>query len=122
MSLGLGDLNKKRRVRVAKTPAQSKYPVGAWAKSHTARPWTASGETRPGRSRKSPVDTDAHMNEDWVSVYSAPLCWMDLSEHSLLLRLHNRLLETENRVQTLLRGPVEKVRQFMGLDESDDQK
>jgi hypothetical protein len=122
MSLGLGDLNKKRRVRVAKTPAQNKFPAGAWAKSHTARPWTASGVPRPGRSRKSPIDQDAHMNEEWVSVYSAPLCWMDLSEYSLLLRLHNRLLEAENRVQDALRGPVEKVRQFIGMEDTGDQK
>lgn len=120
MSLGLGDLKKKRASTAKSTPhkkgqTRPKYPSGAWAGSITARPWSVTDLSRPAtsRGRKSSVDTDAVMNEEWLSEHAAPLFWIDLESESKLARLQEHLVKLESRIDEKVIAPLKTLKNFL---------
>lgn len=121
MSLGLGDLKKKKSssptARVVKsvdvetspvtqTAMQEKYPAGAWAGG--ARPWSStelSAESRP-RRRKNADLSDIAMNDEASQLQAAPLFFFDLAGDSRLARVEATLVKVEERVTRALEGPL----------------
>jgi hypothetical protein len=114
MSLGLDDLSKKRATPTSNQPSKQKSepPAGAWsARSTTARPWSNTGLSKPNR-RKSPIDPEAAMNEDWLSLHADPLFYVDLRLDSRLSRLQERIVEIEAAIQTKVVEPLSALRKF----------
>lgn len=157
MSLGLKDLQKKRRALQANLPpddpeakatggtgasssakigkmgrpgpfastyaskpfagsssgARTKMPAGAWAgRGITARPWTDTGLAKSARGRKSPIDNDAAMNEDWINLFSTPWFWVECSPGSRLIRLQQHLAKIEEQIQQKLQNSFAALRNF----------
>jgi hypothetical protein len=114
MSLGLNDLSKKRAAKAATndsvTNEKPRHPSGAWAaRSTTARPWSSNGVSKQNR-RKSPIDTEAAMNEDWMN--AAPLFWQELSQDSRMVRLQEKLAAVESAIEIKIKAPLTALRNF----------
>lgn len=136
MSLGLGDLNKKKRPATSQANSQAKKPQARVAVeavplqvksenkstssktqvgSRTARPWSSEGLTKGGgRNRKRMSVSDVVMNEEWLSAHSAPLFWVDLSKNSRLGQVQELLVKVENRLQDALTVP-KRIAHSLGL-------
>jgi hypothetical protein len=117
MSIGLGDIDKKRRASL-RTEQPATAPAGprTWT-SRTARPWSASGlniKSSPNR-RRSTSDGEAVMNEDWLNLDVAPLFWIDPNQNSHLLTLQLKLLAIEEALTTRFAGPLEFVARRLGI-------
>jgi hypothetical protein len=123
MSLGLNDLQKKRRKaeadkKAAESAADSNgtkpdtraTTSGSWARTHTARPWSSAGLSKGARPRKKALASDAVMNEEWISVHAPPIFWHEVSTESRLHNLQMRLAALENRVQDVLNKPLRLLR------------
>ena len=114
MSIGLGDLSKKRRASVKETPVTPQAPR-TWT-SRTARPWSSSdlsAKSSPNRRRTS--DGEAVMNEEWLSLDVAPLFWIDPNQNSYLLRIQRRLLALEESLTARFAGPIEIIADRLGI-------
>lgn len=96
MSLGLGDLNKKR-----KTPKtdQVKKTAAAWSRSHTARPWSSTGLHRATRNRPRLNQADAAISAEWMNLHAESLFSIDLPRATRLMKAQNKMLELEERIQ-----------------------
>ena len=110
MSLGLGDL-KKRRVKVSKskdgafgsTPIEK--PANWAARSYTARPWSDSPLSPSGR-RKAVV-TDGVMSDEWLMALT-PM--FDLFSSHPLVQIQTELLRFEDDLLEALAEPLESLR------------
>jgi hypothetical protein len=114
MSLGLGDLNKRRRTQKS-APAQKTEPTaGAWARDQIARPWSESGLARPaGSSRRKLVNDEAVMNEEWITVYSGSIFQIELHQDSSIFRLQQKLVAFEERVEAAVRSRLSAFFKFV---------
>ncbi len=119
MSLGLGDLNKRRKgstskrqitsERVAAEPAQTKT-AAPFTRPRTARPWTDTGLSRPNRRR---TITDGAMSPEWLEAHSAPgLSYDFLSDH-LLFKLQEGIDILEEVAHDAICGPLFKVQMML---------
>jgi hypothetical protein len=133
MSLGLKDLQKKSRTAQPKAPpaqkatamdttmntkmgtpknkaARPKFPAGAWAtRGTTARPWTDAGLSKTTRSRKSQVDSDATINEEWVSLLSTPWFFVECGPESRFVRLQKQILKLEEQLHSQWSETLETI-------------
>lgn len=110
MSLGLGDIKKKRRSVVAPTSTETKTEWSA--RSFTARPWTETNTPRPANRRA--VDSDGTMNADWIATVSVagPGDFLDLSP---LVRLQQTAEHAEGWVRERLEQPIEALLSICSL-------
>jgi hypothetical protein len=115
MSLGLGDLNKKRRP-APKAKAEISVPLkdltggkGAWARPQTARPWSDPRSVMRSQAQDTVMSVDSLQHD---SVFS----WADLSGGSLLAKIHAKLSTLEKSVEGLLEGPVKTARRFISRE------
>jgi hypothetical protein len=83
---------------------------GAWARTHTARPWSATGLGKGARPRKKSIAADAVMNEEWVSVHAPPIFWYEASADSRFHNLQMRLAQLEDRVHEAISKPLQVIR------------
>lgn len=94
---------------------KQKFPAGAWSsRGITARPWTDSGLTRNGRSRKSQIDNEASMNEDWINLFSTPWFWVECAPESRLIRLQQHLQRIEEQLQQKFREALDALEDVPG--------
>ena len=112
MSLGLGDLNKKRRP-APKAKTENPVPLkdltggkGAWSRPQTARPWSDPRSVTRSQARETVMSVDSLQHD---SVFS----WADLSNGSFLAKVHAKLSTLERSVEGLLEGPLKTARQFI---------
>ncbi len=116
MSLGLGDLNKRK----SKTPSMGAGATVAgpvkvkstFVGSKTARPWSDEGLTKRSQ-RRAVVDREAVMNEEWLSLYAEPLLNTNFIEETLFSRLAVRLLAIEEMIQNQIQETLGSVRQWV---------
>ena len=146
MSVGLSDLNKKRKMHQpstatssvitsvydmtpeagveseaqGETPSTHEQPAPAfekmksvYKKSATARPWTDGGFVKaPTRSRPRVSHGDLSVNDEWMSLQTEPIFWIDFQQHSFLLQLNERLCAFESKVDELLLSPLRAIGSF----------
>lgn len=144
MSVGLSDLNKKRKNHQPptatssvitsvydmtpeaeaeaqeETPSTQEQPAptfekmkSVYKKSTTARPWTDSGFVKaPTRSRPRASHGDLSVNDEWMSLQTEPIFWIDFQQHSFLLQLNERLCAFESKVDELLLNPLRAIGTF----------
>lgn len=108
MSLGLGDLKKRRSSKPAK-PAASPYVdgAGAWSK-----PWTAAELAQtPVRKKKSAPN----LTSDWTLLYSGPVFWVDWNELTWLARMQSRLSILESQTERAVLRPIHHLRRFLKI-------
>ncbi len=114
MSLGLGDLNKRRRTQKPASAQKNEPPAGAWARDQVARPWSESGLARPaGSSRRKLVNDEAVMNEEWITVYSGSIFQIELHQDSSIFRLQQKLMALEERVEAAVRSRLSALFKFV---------
>lgn len=117
MSLGLGDLNKKRRsTKSAKTsPENSKTeskPQTSWSRSRTARPWSSSDLQRSVRNRPRMNQADAAVSEEWMHSHAEHLFSIDFPGASRLMKLQAKLVELEEQVQDSICSTMKAIQSF----------
>jgi hypothetical protein len=119
MSLGLGDLNKKRRPST-KAKTETTTPAkdltggkGAWARPQTARPW--SDPRSVARSQKQEQTRETVMSVDSLQ-HDSVFSWADLSSGSFLAKVHAKLSTLEKNVEGLLEGPIKTARRFISRE------
>ena len=108
MSLGLGDLKRRKKssVTAMETEKSAQYPLGAWAKSETARPWSADGLQKTGRNRKRSYSSDAVMTEEWSTSHVEALIPLETDvATTALLRLQESLLSLEEKIKQASERP-----------------
>lgn len=89
---------------------KQKFPSGAWsARGITARPWTDTGLSKTGRSRKTAVDSEATMNEEWINLFSTPWFWVECGPESRFIRLQQQLQKIEEQLQQKFRETLEAL-------------
>lgn len=120
MSLGLGDLKKKRR---PSSKSQTQSPPATptslsntnnWSsRTRMARPWSDHGLNRPSRSR--PLATESAMSSEWLETYTAPSLASDFFNESPLLRIQAELSEIETRAREAVEAHLVSIRSFLGL-------
>ena len=115
MSLGLEDLKKK-------TASKAKAPTAAEERK-LMKPWSHSGLSKTGSSRKQEVGVNFHINEDWIEIQGESIFWFDLNfefgqaHDKSNLMIHARLTQIENKIL----GSFEKVKNlfhFFGLSKT----
>ena len=112
MSIGLSDLNKKRNLSQPPLPTPDKM-TSVYQKSATARPWTDGGAVKaPIRNRLRANHGDLSVNDEWMSLQTEPIFWIDFREHSFLLQLNERLCSFESKVDDLLVTPLRAIGAF----------
>jgi hypothetical protein len=113
MSLGLGDLKRKAKTPSAKAskPAE-KFPSGAWAKSETARPWSADGLQKGARNRKRTYVSDAVMTEEWSTTHVEALLPLE-ADPSMTGRLQESLLILEEKIRAASERPLWLIRNLL---------
>lgn len=109
MSLGLGDLNRKRRSSASKTKNTSVSVP--FIRSRTARPWSDSGLSRPNRRR---LPTDGAMTPEWLEAYSSPLLSFEFLNQSPVLKLQAEILDLEEAALNTVLESLTTVRAFLG--------
>ena len=126
MSLGLSDLNKKRRKTESTysvgsgnastadaSPADASKMKQVYTRSKTARPWSEEATSRaPSRGRPRQDVSDIAVNEEWMELQIQPLIWIDLNQNSYLLKLNDHLAQIEARIQQAVVTPALALRQF----------
>ena len=112
MSVGLNDLNKKRKIHEP-SAATSEKIKSVYKKSATARPWTDGGLVKaPTRNRPRASHDDLSVNDEWMSLQTEPIFWIDFQQHSFLLQLNERLCAFESKVDELVVTPWRAIGTF----------
>ena len=109
MSLGLGDLNRKRRSSASKTKNTSVSVP--FIRSRKARPWSDSGLSRPNRRR---LPTDGAMTPEWLEAYSSPLLSFEFLNQSSVLKLRAEILDLEETAIETVIESINKARMLLG--------
>ena len=119
MSLGLGDLNKKRPAKKTSAGKDITKGKGAWAKQNVVRPWSepraSDATTDNSDTASSPSITEVAMSVDSFQQESV-FSWADLSNSTKLARVHSQLTALETRAQKLIEGPLKLARKFISRE------
>ena len=109
MSLGLGDLKKKKPASVTKVTRSADVE-----QTPVAKPWSTDDLAQRSRSkgRKKPETADIAMNDDSPSLQAAPLFYLELAGDSRLAKVEDALVKIEERVIRALDGPRKAAQLF----------
>ena len=122
MSVGLNDLNKKRKIhqpsvirsQTRPSDQSSAESVRNLTTQSAARPWSESNFAKaPTRSRPRVSHRDLAVNDEWMSLQTEPIFWIDFQQHSFLLKLNEQLCALESKVDTLVLSPLRAIRAFL---------
>ena len=84
-----------------------------YKKSVTARPWNESGAVKaPKNSRSRAANSDLSINEEWMSLQTEPIFWIDFREHSSLLKLNESLSQIEAKIDEVVFAPIRAFKNF----------
>jgi hypothetical protein len=120
MSIGIGDLHKGRRsnrsLGSAPMPPRKdnseRFPPGAWAKSHIARPWDHEPLQKTPTAKRKINNADSSMNDDWEALYPHMVWDVDSNQTWGLTRVLNELSRLERLTKTELIWGLDKLRRF----------
>jgi hypothetical protein len=107
MSVGLSDLDRKRKpsARKNKVPPKTGKPA--------ARPWDSEGLTAHVPQGTSAALSDAVMNNEWLNLEVEPIFWIDLQNHFILKLLNEQLADLESVVQKFVWNPVVRFKAYL---------
>lgn len=134
MSLGLDDLNKQKFPDGSKKKSSSeKKPAnndkrgrqaaggGAWARSHTARPWSEKTlHSSVSSPRKKNKDANVSMNEEWLNIETSTPSWAEVVLETKTSRIEQKLSSIEARILKRLETPRRLLNLILGRSDSAD--